>query len=267
MQFTEVSGNADILIRFVAGEHGDGEPFDGVGHVLAHAFYPPPNGGDIAGDAHFDEAETWSVDIPVPSRSIDLVTVAAHEFGHSLGLAHTSVNGALMFPTYSGSHRFLAADDIAGIQSLYGGLRLAQAMWTHGHSLQIEYPERIATEWRAGFYIEVTGKPNTQNWFHFAIPTKVIVNDQRLRVGSVMLLFQTLSANAVVRDVHIYDGDTSIAVHNGVNLSGDAGFRRFDVPNNPPVRWGVGISIGVDFGNGSGSRAMRFKSAGCDLLL
>lgn len=60
LTFTEVSlaSNPDFVIRFVAGDHGDGYPFDGVGRVLAHAFYPPPNGGAVAGDAHFDEAET-----------------------------------------------------------------------------------------------------------------------------------------------------------------------------------------------------------------
>lgn len=145
-------------------------------------------------------------------------------------------------------------------------LKLAQAMWIHGHSMQIEDPDLIAREWRAGFYIEVEGKPDTNNWFQFAIPTKVIVNDRRLRVGSVMLLMETLSANAIVRDVHIYDGDTKIAVHNGVNLTGDVGFVRFDVPTHPSVRWGLGISVGVTFKNGSGSRVMRFKSAGCDFV-
>ncbi|MFB2978395.1 DUF6623 family protein [Microseira sp. BLCC-F43] len=144
---------------------------------------------------------------------------------------------------------------------------LAQAMWTHGHSMEIEVPDNIARVWRAGFYIEVEGKPNTNNWFHFAIPTTVIVNDKRLRVGSVMLLFETLSADAVVRDVHIFDGADKIAQHNGVNLSGNAGFVRFDVPTHPPVKWGIGISIGVRFGGGSGSRVMRFKSAGCDFVL
>ena len=49
--------------------------------------------------------------------------MAAHEFGHSLGLSHSSDPGALMFPiyTYSNPETFaLPQDDVRGIQSLYG---------------------------------------------------------------------------------------------------------------------------------------------------
>jgi peptidoglycan hydrolase-like protein with peptidoglycan-binding domain len=123
LTFSEVpiASNPELRIRFVAGDHGDGSPFAGPGGVLAHAFYPPPNGGDLAGDAHFDEAETWSVNLP-PS-GVDLYTVGAHEFGHSLGLAHSTVSSALMYPFYGGAHRYLDQDDINGIQALYGVLQ------------------------------------------------------------------------------------------------------------------------------------------------
>ncbi len=113
-----MSSNPDIVIRFVTGNHGDGSPFDGPSGTFAHAFYPPPNGGAIAGDTHLDDAETWSVNLP-PSGT-DLVSVLAHEFGHALGLAHSTVNGALMYPYYSGPHRYLHSDDVGGIQELYG---------------------------------------------------------------------------------------------------------------------------------------------------
>jgi hypothetical protein len=143
---------------------------------------------------------------------------------------------------------------------------LAEAMWTHGTSMVIEFPDNIARVWKAGFYMEVEGKPNTNNWLHFPIPTTVIVDDKRLRVGSVMLLCETLSPNAVIRNVHIYDGPDKIAAHDSLSISGNAGLVRFDVPTHPPVNWGVGISVGVSFGGGSGSLVMKFKSAGCDFI-
>ena len=125
---TEVGSvsQADIVVSFESGAHGDpcspasACAFDGPGGVLAHAFFPPPNGGSIAGDTHFDEAETWTLSIPAPAGGINLKTVAIHEFGHALGLGHSSVRGAIMYPYYTGIDHDLHSDDIAGIQSLYG---------------------------------------------------------------------------------------------------------------------------------------------------
>lgn len=52
-----------------------------------------------------------------------LFMVAAHEFGHSLGLSHSDDPGALMYPlyTYRNPDTFvLPRDDVNGVQSLYG---------------------------------------------------------------------------------------------------------------------------------------------------
>ncbi|XP_064497280.1 matrilysin [Pseudopipra pipra] len=110
------SGRADIEIGFARREHGDGYPFDGRGNTLAHAFAP---GEGIGGDVHFDEDEKWSEF----NQEVNLFLVAAHEFGHSLGLAHSNVRGALMNPIYSYQNPVtfrLPADDRRGIQKLYG---------------------------------------------------------------------------------------------------------------------------------------------------
>ncbi|XP_030647962.1 collagenase 3-like [Chanos chanos] len=118
LRFTRIySGVADIMISFSRRAHGDSSPFDGPGGTLAHA-YAPSRG--IGGDAHFDEDERFTAR---STNGIVLFLVAAHEFGHSLGLGHSNVRGALMFPTYSyrDPDRFsLPQDDIRGIQSLYG---------------------------------------------------------------------------------------------------------------------------------------------------
>ena len=91
-------------------------PFNGPGGVLAHAYFPQD------GRAHFDEDETYT---DGTGAGTNLLWVATHEFGHSLGLYHTNVQGAIMFPYYTGyvENMALHNDDIAGIQSLYGGLR------------------------------------------------------------------------------------------------------------------------------------------------
>jgi hypothetical protein len=118
LTFTEVgnSNEADILVRWAEGNHGDGDPFDGPGDVLAHASYPNPY-QERQAILHFDDSERW---VDSASQDVDLLTVAAHEIGHNLGLDHSDDPNALMYPAYTGPHRFLGQDDVAGAQSLYG---------------------------------------------------------------------------------------------------------------------------------------------------
>ena len=88
LTFIQVSSpdSADIKLKWVTGNHGDGHPFDGPSHILAHAFFPPPLGGSNAGQVHFDDDEEWATD----GSHIDLESIAVHEIGHALGLDHSS---------------------------------------------------------------------------------------------------------------------------------------------------------------------------------
>lgn len=109
-------GRTDIEILFAKGAHGDGEPFDGQGRILAHAFFPR-----YGGDVHFDASEHWS-----PNKygnGLDLYAVAVHEIGHSLGLKHSQESAAIMAPfyqTYTGESLHLHQDDVQALKRLYG---------------------------------------------------------------------------------------------------------------------------------------------------
>jgi hypothetical protein len=133
--------------------------------------------------------------------------------------------------------------------------------------MQIEYPSRNARQVRIGWCAFVEGNPGTDNWFHFAVPTPVIINDVRLQVDSVMLVFKTGSLDAVVRDVHVYDGPWRIAEFNLINLSGNQPFVRLVLPGAPPIGQGLGISLGVGFGVEAMDHTMEFYSAGCDFVI
>ena len=125
--FTNLGQVADGNVGFGALEANGGHlgdirigaiNFDGPFGVLAHAYQPGTEsifgtGGTITGDMHIDNQEDWV-------GSFDLASVILHELGHSLGLGHSADVNAIMFPTYSGVNVTLGADDIAGIQSIYG---------------------------------------------------------------------------------------------------------------------------------------------------
>ena len=149
---------------------------------------------------------------------------------------------------------------------------LAYAMWIHGHSMTVEYADRIATLERQGNYIQVTGRAFSSNWFHFAIPTPVIVNDKRLQLGSILLRFRTGGATSL-KAIHVWDGETRILVNDSVDPATNEDFQmsRFAVPGNPEVRWGVGISLNAEFGDPENLKTQRplmfeVSSAGCDFL-
>jgi hypothetical protein len=108
-------------------------------------------------------------------------------------------------------------------------------------------------------------------WFHFSIPTPVIVFDVRSKLLRVFVLWDA-SDHVSVDVVHVYDGPSRIAVF-GVNPASGShcgagghadlvdGVTKFDLSPAPDVLWGIGVSVGVSFQQDGD---ITFCSAGAD---
>ncbi|KAF3772261.1 Metalloendoproteinase 2-MMP [Nymphaea thermarum] len=119
--FTESSIEriAQLHIGFYRGQHLDcPNPFDDLGDFLAHAFYPP------SGMLHINADKIWAIDPEIlknTDESYDLQSIAVHEIGHLLGLDHSTIPEAIMYPTLDSQARKveLHGDDIARINIMY----------------------------------------------------------------------------------------------------------------------------------------------------
>jgi hypothetical protein len=73
-------------------------------------------------DIAFNPQVEFSTSTPALPNAIDLQSVATHEFGHALGLDHSGIAHAVMFPagdTGGSQQRVLSTDDLIGISFLY----------------------------------------------------------------------------------------------------------------------------------------------------
>jgi Matrixin len=76
-------------------------------------------------DVRFNNAFTWQTSSTC-SNGYDLTGVATHEFGHAVGLGHSTVLDATMYPSVAScdfSKSSLANDDKAGYSAIYSGCK------------------------------------------------------------------------------------------------------------------------------------------------
>jgi hypothetical protein len=92
-------------------------------------------------DIAFNPHAQFSTSTPPLSNYFDLQAVATHEFGHALGLDHSGIAHAVMFPagdTGESQQRTLSTDDVIAISFLYPSSSFASYLGTI--SGQITFP-------------------------------------------------------------------------------------------------------------------------------
>ncbi|QDV80552.1 matrixin family metalloprotease [Botrimarina mediterranea] len=112
-------GQIRLNHRYINGTDAE----NGFPTTKALAYFPSNgNGGNIAGDIHFDNGDPWAI-VGTPSEP-DVLGVLTHEIGHTLGINHTTIEGAVMNPMalrrMGPGTGVLTPDDIAAVQAIYG---------------------------------------------------------------------------------------------------------------------------------------------------
>ncbi len=240
-------GNFDVL--WLGNASGVGGTNDNIisaintcgGGIIAFTETPISNGWRIRYcDNNFAFADGPA---NISSLFFDLQGVMTHEYGHALGLGHSTVGGATMFPSGSpGSEaeRSIASDDIAGLHCIYGAMSGAKPVIS-GVSI-------------AGGNITITGSgydAGTTNevWFTNGSVTGTGV-DARVRIFNVA---STGGGTSIVVAIPANAGMGDVMVKN-------AGGMHTDLSNAFPTTLGEPLFGASVFTNGSGTNPTCFMS-------
>ena len=139
--------------------------------------------------------------------------------------------------------------------------------WIHGVNVLIEYPDRIvgmtgderAEPRRSGWGTLVHQKENTTNWFHFAIPTPVIIKNQEIILRFVRLRAE-INENARIDKVH-FRHDNRIIFSEKVNITNCSVDETFQIAGTT-IRRGLALCLHISFLPGDARGMVIFKGAG-----
>jgi hypothetical protein len=124
-----------------------------------------------------------------------------------------------------------------------------QASWTHGNSLTVETPPNLAAIIHYAWGTDLRFDPGQSSWCHIPIPTPVIIDDQRLHVRNLYLLYSVKEGEGSIRTILTYDGPHLMKTFDGLSLAGDHGhsvtaWNTLDMSNyGNVVAFGISISF------------------------
>jgi hypothetical protein len=144
--------------------------------------------------------------------------------------------------------------------------------WTHGVNVQIEYPDSIvgitgderAEPRRSGWGTLVYQKENTANWFHFAIPTPALINNQEVTLRFIRLRAE-INETARIDTIH-FRHDNRVIFTKEVNITNCSVDETFQ-SSGAIIRRGLALCVHISFLPGDTRGMVIFKGAGAGFVL
>ncbi len=170
--------------------------------VLAETFLPPPaNGGTDAGDILFNSNLNWQI-----NSTYDIMTVAAHEIGHALGLGDSTVSTAVMYGTYNGIKQALTTDDTSGIQSIYGTRQFDQFNSGSQHNSTYLTATNLNSYITSTAQISLPGlditTSNQSEWFTANVPSTT--------TGTMTVTVQSSNLSSLAPKLQVYNSSLGL---------------------------------------------------------
>jgi len=212
-----IGGSNDNIHSPIAGSSGG---------VLAYCETPIADGWRI----RYYQSWSWQDGPGSVSGGIDIQGVACHELGHALGLGHSTVGGATMYPSISGTGvvtRSIETDDKNGVKAVYGTISGSMAQITSvtgnlvpGGSVTVNGSGFHASDNKIWLDSDVVNGGNTGG-------TPFLINSLPSTNGGTKITF-TLPANGYVAgSIHVKNAthDQHYAVSEGhpFDVAGGAG--------------------------------------------
>jgi len=94
------------------------------------------------------------------------------------------------------------------------------ASWIHGNALTVENPENLDRIGHFGWGADMSVQAGKGSWFHIPVPSPVIVEDVRMKVQNLFLLFDAEAAGGKITRIHVWDGASQVEVFDEVNRLG-----------------------------------------------
>jgi hypothetical protein len=224
---------------------------------LATAFLPPSvNNYSIAGDINFNTGINFNI-----NTTYDLFSVALHEFGHAIGVDHSTFSTSAVFPTYNGVKFGLGGDDVTVVRSIYDGARRLDAYD------QVAANGSFAAASNIDALINSTTKAGVHNNLDISATSDVDfyrVTVPAATTGTLKLTVQTAGLSLLRQAVTVYASNQSTVLGSGSSAGANDGTVRTITVNGVTAGQVLYVRVaGADttaFGTGRYAMMLNFGS-------